>query len=154
MEELLQHRHVAFFCLALVAVGLEVLPEGGLAQEAVALRALVIDASNEPGGVDAKLGSLAGELQKLPYSAYRLQASPQGSAALNQTWRTDLPGGRSLEITPTAVQGGQYSLKVRVLGPGGQILANTEVRLRSGSPFLVAVPTSQKNALIIAISAG
>jgi hypothetical protein len=115
----------------------------------------VIYAANEPGGVDSRLGGLAGDLQRMfRYSMYQLLDAPQGSAALNQGWRAGLPGDRTLEIVPTAIQGGQYSLTVRVLGPGGQALLNTGVRLRSGATVLVGGPTHQKGVLIIAITAG
>ncbi len=126
-----------------------------LAQVTVPLRAQVIYAANQPGGVDNRLGSLVAELQKtFRYSMYQLLDAPQGSAALNQPWRAALPDGRSLEIVPTAIQDGQYSLTVRVLGPGGQALVNTAVRLRGGATVLVGGPTHQAGVLIIAISAG
>ena len=125
------------------------------AQATVPLRAQVIYAANQPGGVDSRLGGLAGELQKtFRYSMYQLLDAPQGTVALNQPWRTGLPGGRSLEIVPTAIQEGQYSLTVRVLGPAGQALVNTAVRLRTGATVLVGGPTHETGVLIIAISAG
>jgi len=124
------------------------------AQAAITLRVQVIYAANEPGGVDSRLGGLAAELQKtFRYSKYELLDSPQGSAALNQSWRANLPGDRRLEITPTAIQGGQYSLTVRVLSSSGQAMVNTGVRLRSGGPpALVGGLTHLKGVLIIAIT--
>lgn len=128
-------------------------PSRGWAQT-VALQAQVIYAANQPGGVDSRLGSLAENLQKtFRYSMYQLLDAPKGSAALNQVWRTTLPDNRTLEVTPTAVQEGQYTLTVRVLGSGGQPSVNTTVRLRRGSTVLVGGPTHQKGVLIIAISA-
>jgi hypothetical protein len=148
-------------CLACLCLGVLMARSGGLptqvwAQEAVPLRAQVIYAANEPGGVDAKLGSLAGELQRtFRYSMYQLLEAPQGSAALNKSWRVDLPGDRTLEVIPTAIQGGQYSLTVHVLGSGGQVLVNTQVRLRAGGPPVsVGGLPHLKGVLIIAISAG
>ena len=124
-------------------------------QATVPLRAQVIYAANQPGGVDSRLGTLAGELQKtFRYSMYQLLDSPQGTVPLNQPWRATLPGNRSLEIVPTAIQEGQYSLTVRVLGPTGQSLVNTAVRLRAGATVLVGGPTHEAGVLIIAISAG
>jgi len=116
------------------------------------LQAQVIYAANQPGGVDNRLGSLAGNLQKtFRYSSYQLLDTPKWSAALNQTWRTGLPDNRSLEITPTAIQDGQYSLTVRVLGAAGQPAVN--LRLRRGATVLVGGPPHQQGVLIIAISA-
>ena len=125
------------------------------AQATVSLRVQVIYAANEPGGVDSRLGGLVGDLQRtFRYSMYKLLDAPQGSAALNQAWAASLPDDRRLEIVPTAIQGGQYSLTVRVLSPGGQAVVNTAVRLKSGATVLVGGPSHQKGVLIIAITAG
>lgn len=149
----LRSRGFASAVVACMVLGLSVSDLG--AQATVPLRAQVIYAANDPGGVDSRLGSLAGELQKtFRYSMYQLLDAPQGTAALNQPWRASLPGSRSLEIVPTAIQDGQYTLTVRVLGPAGQALVNTSVRLRSGATVLVGGPTHQTGVLIIAISAG
>ncbi len=125
------------------------------AQGPVALRVQVIYAANQSGGVDARLGNLAGELQRtFRYTTYQLLEAPQGSAVLNQPWRVALPDSRALEITPTAIQGDQYSLRVQVLAGGAQPLLSTVVRLRRGATVLVGGPKHQQGVLIIAISAG
>jgi hypothetical protein len=122
--------------------------------QTVSLQAQVIYAADQPGGVDSRLGSLAGNLQKtFRYSMYQLLDAPKGSATLNQTWRTGLPDNRSLEITPTAIQDGQYRLTVRLLGADGKASVNTAVRLRRAATVLVGGPSHQQGVLIIAISA-
>lgn len=158
MGRSLERRHLAswgiplFGLLALILVT----PSPKLyAQGTVPIRVQVIYAANEPGGVDARLGGLAGDLQRtFRYSMYRLLDAPEGAAALRQAWITSLPGGRRLEIVPTDIQGGQYSLTVRVLSSGGQALVNTAVRLRGGATVLVGGPSHQQGVLIIAITAG
>lgn len=150
-------RHRAFSGVTLVCslVALLAPPSSLYAQATAALRVQVIYAANEPGGVDGRLGNLAAELQRtFRYSKYELLDSPQGSPALNESWQATLPGDRRLEITPTAMQGGQYSLTVRVLSSSGQAVVNTRVRLRSGATVLVGGPSHQKGVLIIAITAG
>jgi len=118
------------------------------------LQAQVIYAANQSGGVDSRLGNLAENLQKtFRYSMYQLLDAPKGSAALNQTWSATLPDSRLLEITPTAIQEGQYNLTVHVHGPGEKSLVNTVVRLRRGSTVLVGGSSYQQGVLIIAISA-
>jgi hypothetical protein len=130
-----------------------VLPGLGWGQT-VSLQAQVIYAADQPGGVDSRLGSLAANLQKtFRYSMYQLLDAPKGSATLNQTWRTGLPDNRSLEITPTAIQDGQYRLTVRLLGADGKASVNTAVRLRRAATVLVGGPSHQQGVLIIAISA-
>ncbi|MFB3817369.1 MAG: hypothetical protein ACE147_06880 [Candidatus Methylomirabilales bacterium] len=123
------------------------------AQAQISLRAQVIYASNQAGGVDGRLSGLSAELQTFRYSSYKLLQELRGSAALNQTWRSGLPGGRRLEVTPTAMQGGQATLAIRVLA-GGQAVLNTSVRLRSGGPpVLVGGFRHDEGFLIIALSA-
>jgi hypothetical protein len=142
----------SFLLLVILAV-LLALPGLGWGQT-VPLQVQVIYAANQPGGVDSRLGNLVENLQKtFRYSMYKLLDAPKGSAALNQMWSTKLPDDRVLEITPTTVQEGQYSLTVHVHGSGGKSLVNTVVRLRRGSTVLVGGSSYQQGVLIIAISA-
>ena len=142
----------SLFLLVILGV-LLALPGSGWAQT-VSLQVQVIYAANQPGGVDSRLGNLAKDLQKtFRYSMYQLLDAPKGSATLNQMWSTTLPDDRVLEITPTTVKEGQYSLTVHVHGSGGKFLVNTVVRLRRGSTVLVGGSSFQKGVLIIAISA-
>lgn len=141
-------------CLLLGLVGASVAVPDAVWGQTVALNAQVIYAANQPGGVDARLGHLAESLQKtFRYSMYQLVDAPRGSTALNAMWRNALPDNRWLEITPTTIQDGQYSLTVRVVGSDGKASVNTVVRLRRGSTVLVGGPSHQKGVLIIAISA-
>ncbi len=145
---------ISAFLVAGFVGGAAVFP-GSAWSQTVALQVRVIYAANQEGGVDGRLGALAENLKKtFRYSMYQLLDAPKGSAALNEVWRTALPDNRSLEITPTAVQENQYSLKVTVLSSAGQPTFNTVVRLRRGSTVLVGGPSHQKGVLIIAISAG
>jgi hypothetical protein len=135
-------------------LGVLALPLAASGQGVVPLKVQVIYAANEAGGVDSRLGALAAELQKtFRYSKYELLDSPQGSAPLNQGWRTALPGDRLLEITPTAIQDGEYTIAIRVQASGGQALVNTRIKLKAGRSVLVGGPTHQKGVLIIAITA-
>jgi hypothetical protein len=141
------------FSLVVGLLGSVVALPGSAWGQTVSLQVQVIYAANQEGGVDRRLGSLAENLKKtFRYSMYELLDAPKGSAALKEVWRTALPDNRSLEITPTAIQDGQYNLTVRVLGSGGQASLNTVVRLRRGSTVLVGGPSHQKGVLIIAIS--
>ena len=145
---------VGWCCLWIGVLGGMVSLPGPAWGQTVMLQAQVIYAANQPGGVDSRLGTLVENLQKtFRYSMYQLLDTPTGSAALKEVWRTALPDNRSLEVTPTAIQEGQYSLKVTVFGSGGQPALNTVVRLRRGSTVLVGGPAHQQGVLIIAISA-
>ena len=147
-------RVVVLVCLVAGFIGAGVALPGLAWGQTVSLHVQVIYAANQEGGVDSRLGALAENLKKtFRYSMYQLLDAPEGSAGLNEVWRTALPDNRSLEITPTGVQDGQHSLAVRVLLADGKVPVNTVVRLRRGSTVLVGGPSHQKGVLIIAISA-
>ena len=159
MDHPLRFKQLAALLLPLIcalALILATSPINVTAQTTVSLRAQVIYAANEPGGVDNRLGGLAADLQRtFRYSMYQLLDAPQGSASLNQPWVISLPGDRRLEVALTSIQGGQYNLTVRVLPTTGQALLSTAIRLRSGgSPALVGGLKHEKGVLIIAITAG
>ncbi len=120
----------------------------------VSLRAEVILASNQGAGTDQRLSPVAKQLSdSFKYSRYELLATPGGDAQLAQTWRTSLPGGRTLEVTPTAVVEGNYQLQVRVLGPKGDAVMTSSVRLRPGGTVFIGGPPNPPGVLIIALSA-
>lgn len=147
-------RVVVSACLVAGLVGGAVAPPGFAWAQTVSFQVQVIYAANQEGGVDSRLGALAENLKKtFRYSMYQLLDAPKGSAGVNEVWRTALPDNRSLEITPTGVQDGQYSLAVRVVLADGKVPVNTVVRLRRGSTVLVGGPSHQKGVLIMAISA-
>ena len=120
----------------------------------VQLRADVILASNQGTGTDERLGPVAKQLSEaFKYSRYELVATPGGAAQVAQPWQTSLPGGRILEVTPTAMTEGNYHLKVRVLGPKGEVVMNSAVRLRPGGTVFIGGPPQAPGVLIIALSA-
>ncbi len=120
----------------------------------VSIRAQVILASNQGTGTDERLGPVARQLSdSFKYSRYELIATPAGDAQVSQTWRTSLPGGRTLEVTPTAVAEGNYQLQVRVLGPRGEPVMTSSVRLRPGGTVFIGGPPNPPGVLIIALSA-
>jgi len=150
-------RRQACFVLVGVASALLLLPVCLAAQTPVAFQVRVIQASKQPGGVDARLSGLAKELQELQkafgYTAFHLLDAPRGVAPLNQQWKAAIPGNRSLEIVPTASQGGQHTLQVRFLGANGQVMVNSQVRLKSGATVFVGKVPHQEADIYIAISA-
>ncbi len=137
-----------FLLLALLAA-----PRGGAAAT-VQIRADVILASNQGTGIDERLGAAAKQLgDAFKYSRYELQSSPSGAAQLGQPWQAALPGGRTLEVTPTAIAEGNYVLQVRVLGPKGDPVMTSSVRLRPGGSVFIGGPPHPPGVLIIALSA-
>lgn len=120
----------------------------------VPIRAEVILASNQGTGMDDRLGPVARQLSKaFKYSRYDLLSTHGGDAQVAEPWRAALPGGRTLEVTPTAVSEGSYHLQVRVLSSKGEQLMNSSVRLRPGGSVFIGGPPHAPGVLIIALSA-
>ena len=145
-------RVVAWAGLAIV-LGLLAAARPGQAAT-VSIRAEVILASNQGAGTDERLSRVAKQLgDSFKYSRYELLSTPAGDAQLSQTWRAPLPGGRTLEVTPTSVAEGTYQLVVRVLPPRGDPLMTSIVRLRPGGTVFIGGPPHPPGVLIIALSA-
>ena len=129
----------------------------------MALNARVFLASNQPGiAPDPALASLIEQLRKaLPYSTFQLLSSPSGRVGLGQSWRAELPpGGRTLELTPMAIEQGTVQLQARITQAKivqgksvGEALVNTTLKLPSGGTVVIGGPPYQNGVLVIVISA-
>jgi hypothetical protein len=109
-------------------------------------------ASNQNDEIDPKLNAMRNQLKVMKYRSYRLlkeetqNVSWQGDAAF------DIPGGRSLVVTPEELRGRQLALKVR-LQHGDKPVVDTTVRLNSGGNFLLGGPQHEGGVLVLSISA-
>lgn len=140
-----------------LTAGFAALAATGYAQGPLTLRAHVILASNQGQGVDKAIEGIGGELRKIfRYSRYQLLSRVSGRAALKEAWRAPLPGGRTLQVTPLAVQEGFWQVGVKILRGGGggeESLLTSTVKLRSGGSVLLAGPPHDQGILVIALSA-
>jgi hypothetical protein len=109
-------------------------------------------ANNQNDEIDPKLNAVKNQLKVMKYRSYRLlkeeiQNVPwQGNAAF------DVPGGRSLVVTPQEFRNKQLALKVR-LQQGDKPVVDTTVRLKNGGNFLLGGPPHEGGALVLSISA-
>src|SRR4029077_6365750 len=96
--------------------------------------------------------AMKNQLKVMKYRSYRLlkeetQNVPwQGNAAF------DIPGGRSLLVTPQEFRNKQIALKVR-LQHGDKPVVDTTVRLNNGGNFLLGGPPHEGGVLVLSISA-
>ncbi len=156
------------FALLLLVFSLPLRPFDLCAAPTVALQAQVFLASNQAVvAPDPRLASLIAELRKaLPYSAFQLLGAPSGRTGLGQTWKADLPGGeapggRTLELTPTAIERVTIQLQARIVQARivqgksvGETLVNTTIRLMSGGPpVVIGGPAYGSGVLVIVIYA-
>ncbi len=121
----------------------------------VSFNAQVIEASNpaKPEQPDPRLASLVAELKRLfQFTQYKLLGTPAGTAQVGQMWQAPLPGGVTLEATPTAVDPSGIQVQVRLLRAGA-LVVNSTVRVASGGQVLVGGTPSPQGTLIVALQA-
>ena len=109
-------------------------------------------ASNESDQFDARLRPLERQLKVMKYRSYRLLKEDTQSVPWNDNVTFDIPGGRSLAVSPQDSKDKQIALKVR-LTEGTKPLLDTTVRLQGRGYFLLGGPPHEGGALVISISA-
>jgi hypothetical protein len=118
----------------------------------VQLKIGTILASNQSDEFDARLKPLEKQLKVMKYRSYRLLKEDSQSVPWNDNATFEIPGGRSLAISPQDSKNKQISLKVR-LTEGAKPLLETTVRLQNRRYFLLGGPPHEGGALVISISA-
>ena len=109
-------------------------------------------ASNQGDEFDTRLASLEKQLRLMKYRSYRLLKEESQKVQRKGNATFDIPGGRSLVVTPQESGTKQLALRVH-LQQGGKPLIDTTVRLNSGGNFLLGGPPHEGGALVISISA-
>jgi len=109
-------------------------------------------ASNQNDSFDARLTHLEKQLKVLKYRSYRLLKEESQKVQRRGNATFEIPGGRSLVVTPQESGSRQLALKVH-LQQGGKPLLDTTVRLNSGGNFILGGPPHEGGVLVISISA-
>jgi hypothetical protein len=139
-----------FSLIAWVAVS----PVNGAENNSQTVRVKIgtILATNQNDEIDPRLNAMKDQLKVMKYRSYRLlkeetkNVSWQGNAAF------DIPGGRSLLVTPQEFRNKQIALKVR-LQHGDKPIVDTTVRLNNGGNFLLGGPPHEGGVLVLSITA-
>ncbi len=121
----------------------------------VGFNALVIELSNppRPEPPDPRLAHLVSELKRLfQFTQYKLLGTPAGTAQIGQMWQAPLPGGVTLQATPTAIEPAGIQVQVLLLRGSG-VVVNSKVRVASGGQVLVGGTPSPQGTLIVALQA-
>jgi hypothetical protein len=118
----------------------------------VQLKIGTILASNQSDEFDPRLKPMEKQLKVMKYRSYRLLKEDNQSVPWNENATFDIPGGRSLAISPQDSKDKQIALKVR-LTEGVKPLLDTTVRLQNRRYFLLGGPPHEGGALVISISA-
>jgi hypothetical protein len=121
-------------------------------QQIVQVSIGTILASNESDQFDPRLAKMKGQLEVIKYRSYRLLREDVQKAPWQSSAAFEIPGGRSLVVTPEGYRNNRLSLKVRLL-QGEKPLLDTRVQLRNRGNFLLGGPAHEGGVLILSISA-
>jgi hypothetical protein len=142
---------VLLFSSLILAVG--VLPAAEKQPQSVQVSIGTILASNHSDEFDAKLKGMESQLKVLKYRSYRLLKSESQTVPWRGERVFEIPGGRSLTVTPQEFQENRVSMKVR-LTQGQKPLLDTNVKIPNKGNFLLGGPPHEGGALVLSISAG
>jgi hypothetical protein len=129
-------------------------PAGAAENQSQTVRVKIgtILANNQNDEIDPKLNVMKNQLKVMKYRSYRLLKEETQNVPWQRSAAFDIPGGRSLVITPQEFRNKQLALKVR-LQQGDKPVVDTSVRLNNGGNFLLGGPPHEGGVLILSISA-
>ena len=146
----LPSRVLLFSWLAAVAAGI-----AGAAEkqpQSVQVSIGTILASNQSDEFDTKLKGLETQLKVMKYRSYRLLKNENQTVPWQGEKVFEIPGGRSLAVTPQEFKDNRISVKVR-LTQGQKPVIDTTVRIPNKGNFILGGPPHEGGALVLSISA-
>jgi hypothetical protein len=120
--------------------------------QAVLVKIETILASNQSGDFDSRLKALEKQLRVLKYRSYRLLKEETKNVPSRGSASFDIPGGRSLIVSPQDSNNQQVALKVRLQG-AQKPLVDTTIRLANKGNFILGGPPHEGGVLVLSISA-
>jgi hypothetical protein len=124
--------------------------EGG--PQAVQVTIGTILASNQNDEFDGRLTKVEKQIKVLKYRSYRLLNEQSQNIPWQGNGTFEIPGGRSLIVSPQEFRDKQIALKVRLQG-GDKPLLDTTVRFPNKGNFILGGPPHEGGALVLLISA-
>jgi len=119
----------------------------------IGVRVDSVIASDTNQGIDTQLSPMGPRLHALfSYTTYHLVSRQEGQTALGSVLSFDLPGGRTLHVTPQGVEGDMIAMDV-MLFQGNRPLMTTDLKLRNHGVLMVGGPRYEQGMLIISIGA-
>lgn len=109
-------------------------------------------ATNKSDEFDSRLKSMERQLKVMKYRSYRLLKEDVQMVSWQGHVTFEIPGGRSLSVTPEAFRNKEIALKVRLM-EGEKPLLDTTVRLRNRGNFILGGPPHEGGVLVLSISA-
>jgi len=139
-----------FSAFLVSAVGL-----GGAAEknpQSVQVTIRTILAGNKADEFDAKLKGMEQQLKALKYRSYRSLKDDSKVVSWQGTQSFDIPGGRTLTVTPQEFQDNRIAVKVR-LTEGEKPVVDTTVKIPNKGNFILGGPAHEGGVLVLSISA-
>ena len=121
--------------------------------ESVQVSIGTILASNQSDEMDAKLKGMERQLKVLKYRSYRLLKTESQNVPWRGEKTFEIPGDRSLTVTPQDFQDNQVWLKVRLTEKQKPVL-DTTVKIPNKRNFILGGPPHEGGVLVLSISAG
>jgi len=109
--------------------------------------------SNQNDEFDPKLKSMEKQLRVLKYRSYRLLKDETQTVPWRGDKSFDIPGGRSLTVTPQEFQNNRVSLKVRLTERNKPLLDTTVTVPNKGHFLYLGGPPHEGGTLVLSISA-
>jgi hypothetical protein len=109
-------------------------------------------AGNQSDDFDAKLKGMEKQLKVLKYRSYRLLKSESQVVPWHGEKVFDIPGGRSLTVTPEDFQENRIMVKVRLTQAQKPVL-DTTVKIPNRGNFILGGPPHEGGVLVLSISA-
>lgn len=121
--------------------------------QAVQVKIETILASNQSGEFDSRLKALEKQLKVLKYRSYRLLKEESQNVPAKGSATFEIPGGRSLIVSPQGYRNQRVALKVR-WQEGEKPLVDTTITLPNKGNFIFGGgPPHEGGVLVLSISA-
>jgi len=144
----LQTRALLFSFLGVLAA--TCLEAAETASQAVKIKIDTILASNQNSEFDSRLKPLEKQLKVLKYKSYRLLKEESQNVASQGNGSFQIPGGRTLIVSPQDFRNQQIALKVRLQGSEKPLL-DTMLKLQNKGNFIMGGPPHEGGVLVLAI---
>jgi hypothetical protein len=110
-------------------------------------------ASNEGSSIDPALRHIRGKLRSMfNYTSYKMVDRKSRTLAVGEAGDFDLPGARSMRVSPLPSPGNKVRLSIRIEEAGKNLLT-TNLGLPRGGMVLVGGPSYEAGVLILIIAA-
>jgi hypothetical protein len=146
----LPRRVLLFSCLSLVVAGR--LGAAEKQPQSVQVSIGTILASNQSDDFDVRLKGMEGQLKVLKYRSYRLLKQDSQDVPWRGAKVFEIPGDRSLTVTPQEFQDNRISMKVRLTQKQKPVL-DTTVKIPNKGNFILGGPQHEGGVLVLSISA-